>query len=104
MIIVRRTYMPKPGDGGKLLRVIRQLKPATEEAGFPPIAIYRQVAGPHGMLVTVQRWPSLAEYEKSRETLRQTEKVTKLFEQVYPLLASTHLTEFYEEIEEVLKA
>ena len=35
MIMVRRTYTPKPGEGGKLLRVVRQIKPATEEAGFP---------------------------------------------------------------------
>lgn len=99
MIMVRRTYTPKPGAGGKLLGVVRQIKPATEEAGFPPITIFRQALGPHGTLVTEQKWPSMADYENSRNLLRQTSSVTQLFEQVYPLLASTHVTELYDEIE-----
>jgi len=98
MIMVRRTYTPKPGEGGKLLRVIRQIKPATEEAGFPALTIYRQALGAHGTLVSEQTWPSMAEYEKSRDALRQTESITSLFEQVYPLLASTHVTEMFDEI------
>ena len=72
---------------GKLSGIVKQIKPATEEAGFPPLTIFRQALGPHGTLVTEQKWPSMAEYEKSRTTLRQTRSVTELFEQVYPLLA-----------------
>lgn len=99
MIMVRRIYTPKPGQGGKLLGVVKQIKPATEEAGFPPLTIFRQTLGPHGTLVTEQKWPSMAEYEESRDLLRQASSVTQLFEQVYPLLASTHVTELYDEIE-----
>ncbi len=99
MIMVRRTYTPKPGEGGKLLRVIRQIKPATEEAGFPKLILFRQALGAHGTLITEQRWPSMADYEKSRDALRQTKSITDLFEQVYPLLASTHVTELFDEID-----
>ena len=99
MIMVRRIYTPRPGQGGKLSGIVKQIKPATEEAGFPPLTVFRQALGPHGTLVTEQKWPSMAEYEKSRTTLRQTRSVTELFEQVYPLLASTHVTELYDEVE-----
>ena len=99
MIMVRRVYTPRPGEGGNLLRVIKQIQPATAEAGFPPLAVYRQAPGLHGLLVTEQKWQSLADYEKSRGLVRQTGEITQLFAQVYPLLASTHLTEIYEEVE-----
>lgn len=99
MIMIRRTYTPKPGEGGRLLRIVRQIGPATEEAGFPALTIYRQALGAHGTLVTEQVWPSMADYEKSRDALRRTESITKLFEQVYPLLATTHVTEMFDVIE-----
>ena len=98
MILVRRVYTPKPGEGGKLLRALKQLQPATPEAGFPPLTIYRLSFGPHGTLATEQKWQSLADYDKSREMVRQTKNITQIFEQVYPLLASTHITELYDEI------
>ena len=99
MIMIRRTYTPKPGEGGKLMRVVRQIGPATSGAGFPPLAIYRQALGPHGTIVTEQTWSSASEYDSSREQVRQTKDITQLFEQVYPLLASTHVTEMYDVIE-----
>ena len=82
-----------------LLRVVRQIKSAAEEAGFPALTIFRQALGAHGTLVTEQRWPSMADYEKSRDALRQTRSITDLFEQVYPLLASTHVTELFDVVE-----
>ncbi len=99
MLQVRRVYTPRPGDGGKLLKVLKQVQAATEAAGFPPLALLRRALGPHGTLVTVQRWPSLGVYDESRERVRQTVSITQLFQQVYPLLAVTHETELYEEVE-----
>ena len=49
MIVVRRTYTPQPGGGG-LVERLREVGKATVEAGFPPIAVYRRVLGPHGTL------------------------------------------------------
>ena len=98
MIIVRRTYTPKPGIGG-LLGQLRDLNKATVEAGYPPLAIYRRVLGPHGTMVTVQRWTSAAAYEESRSQVRGTKPITEIFSQIYPLLASTHVTELYEEVD-----
>ena len=98
MILVRRTYEPKPGGGG-LTKHLKDIQKATVEAGFPPIAVYRKVLGPHGMMVTVQRWPSIAVYDESREKVRQTAAITDIFNRIYPILASTHVTEVYEEVE-----
>ena len=97
MIIVRRTYTPKPGGGG-LLQHLRDLQGATVEAGFPPLSVYRKVLGPHGTMVTVQRWDSVATYDASRNEVRGTRSITEIFERIYPVLASTHETEIYEEI------
>ncbi len=97
LIIVRRTYTPKPGGGG-LQRHLRDLQTATVEAGFPPLSVYRKVLGPHGTMVTVQRWESVAAYDASRNKVRATRSITEIFERIYPVLASTHETEIYEEI------
>ena len=99
MIMVRRIYTPKPGEGGKLLRVVRQIKSATEEAGFPTLTIYSQTHGSHGMLVTEQKWASIADYEDSRDKVRQTKAITQTFSEAYPLLAVTHETEVYRVVE-----
>jgi hypothetical protein len=96
---VRRVYTPRPGEGGKLLRLLKELRPATTEAGFPALTIFRLSFGPHGTLVTEQKWDSLADYDKSRDMVRQTKSITRIFEQVYPTLASTHVTELYDEVE-----
>ena len=98
MIVVRRTYTPQPGGGG-LVEHLREVGRATVEAGFPPIAIYRRVLGPHGTLVTEQRWPSVAAYEDSRKRVRATTAITDIFGRIYPLLASTHVTEIYEDVD-----
>ena len=97
LIIVRRTYTPKPGGGG-LQRHLRDLQTATLEAGFPPLSVYRKVLGPHGTMVTVQRWESVAAYDASRNEVRATRSITEIFGRIYPALASTHETEIYEEI------
>ena len=98
MIFIRRVYTPKPGGGG-LTGHLRDLQVATVEAGFPPLSVYRRVFGPHGTMITVQRWRSIAEYEESRAKVRQTESITAIFSRIYPALASTHVTEVYEEVD-----
>ncbi len=97
MIIVKRTYTPRPGGGG-LANHLRDLRAATEEAGFPALAVMRKVLGPHGMMVTVQRWDSLADYDASRDKVRATRSITEIFERIYPVLAVTHETEVFEEV------
>ena len=98
MIVVRREYVPKPGGGG-LTGHLKDLQKATVEAGFPSLAVYRRFLGPHGTMATVQRWPSMAEYEESRAKVRRTGQITEIFSRIYPALASTHVTEIYEEVE-----
>ena len=98
MIVVRRTYIPKPGGGG-LVGHLKDVNTATVEAGFPPLTIQRKVLGLHGTMVTDQRWPSIVEYEQSRGKVRQTGSITEIFRRIYPVLASVHETEIYEIVE-----
>jgi hypothetical protein len=96
VIQVRRVYTPKPG-GGELAKHLKDLQAATVEAGFPALSVFRRIFGPHGTMVTQQSWPSITEYEVSRARVRQTGAITEIFSRIYPLLASTHVTEVYEE-------
>ncbi|MDA1349688.1 MAG: hypothetical protein O3A47_12625 [Chloroflexi bacterium] len=96
MIQVRRVYTPKPGRG-ELANHLKDLQGATIEGGFPPLSVYRRVFGPHGTMVTQQEWSSIADYEASRAEVRRTAAITEIFDRIYPLLASTHVTEVYEE-------
>lgn len=98
MIVVRRIYTPRPGGGG-LTQLLIELQAATIEAGFPSLTIFRKVLGPHGTMITEQQWPSITVYDESRDKVRQTKSITGIFSRIYPVLASTHVTEIYEEID-----
>ena len=99
MIAVRRTYLPKPGVGGKLAALVKQAGEAMSAAGFEKPTIYRGWHGAHGRLQTEQRWTSISDYEASRSVVRQTQGITSVFDQIYPLLAATHNTEVLIEVE-----
>lgn len=96
MIAVRRTYLPKPGEGGRLALLVKEAGAAMEAAGFRKPIIYRGWHGSHGMLQTEQIWDSITDYETSRDVVRQTPGITSKFEQIYPLLAETHITQVFE--------
>ena len=97
MIIVRRTYVPRPGQGGKLLGLVKQASDAMADAGFDRPRVFRAWHGAHGTIHTEQQWDSIAAYESSRSAVRGTPAITSIFEQIYPLLQHTHDTEILEE-------
>lgn len=99
MIAVRRTYLPKPGTGGKLAALVSQAGEAMEAAGFREPTVYKGWHGSHGVLQTEQLWESIADYEASRKAVRMTPEITSIFDQIYPLLAETHITEIFEIID-----
>jgi hypothetical protein len=99
LIVVRRTYVPSPGTGGKLLALVKQASEEMANAGFGKPRILRTTFGDHGTLITEQPWESLAEYDASRDRVRATPAITGVFEQIYPLLAATHNTEVLTEVE-----
>jgi hypothetical protein len=96
MIIVRRTYLPKPGTGGKLLKLVVEAAGEMEKAGFPKPRVSKSWHGGHGTVFTDQEWPSIAAYETSRDAVRRTKGITTVFDQIYPLLAQTHDTQILE--------
>ncbi|MCX8251295.1 MAG: hypothetical protein OTJ98_05495 [Dehalococcoidia bacterium] len=99
MIVVRRTYIPNPGAGGKLITLVKQASDEMANAGFGKPRILRTAFGDHGTLITEQPWNSLADYDGSRDRVRATSAITKVFDQIYPLLAATHNTEVLIEVE-----
>ncbi len=93
MIVVRRTYVPKPGSGGDLLTLVKEAGDQMFTAGFPRPRTLRTAFGNHGTLITEQLWESLAAYEASRDAVRATKSITSVFSEIYPLLCNTHHTE-----------
>lgn len=96
MVVVRRTYIPKPGGGSELINHLKDVSSATVQAGFPPLIIHRKLLGLHGTVVTDQRWTSMDEYQQSRGMVTQNGSITDVFKRIYPCLSSTHETELYE--------
>ena len=99
MIIVRRTYVPKPGSGGKLLGLVKDAAREMEAAGFPRPRVFKGWHGGHGTVFTDQEWDSVVQYEESRDAVRRTASITSVFDGIYPLLASTHDTQILEVVE-----
>lgn len=93
MIVVRRTYVPRPGAGGKLLALVRQSSDEMANAGFSRSRIFRTHTGYHGTLVVDQEWESFETYEAARSVVRETQAITSVFDEIYPLLQTTHHTE-----------
>ncbi len=98
MIIIRRTYTPKAGEGGKMLALIKESGVAMKAAGFDQPRVLRGWAGDHGVIYTEQRWKSITDYEASRDAVRKTAAITSVFDRIYPTLAKTHHTEIFEEV------
>ena len=61
MLIVQRTYTPKPGKGG-LTDLLKMVNKNTIAIGLPEIKVYRKFLGPHGTVVTTQEWESIENY------------------------------------------
>ena len=97
MMIVQRTYTPKPGGGG-LVGLLKAVSQKTMEIGLPEVKVYRKFLGLHGIIVTTQEWESIEVYNNSRNMVRQTTGITSVFGQIYPLLDSTHVTEILESV------
>ncbi len=97
MIIVKRTYTPVPGASG-LDKLLEQVSQETIAAGMPEVKVFRKYLGYHGVMVTMQEWNTMEEYNDSRNQVRQTPNIRKIFENIYPLLSETHKTEIFESV------
>ena len=84
MIIVKRTYTPLPGASG-LSDLLEQVNQETMATGMPEVKVFRKYLGYHGVMVTMQKWPTVKEYNDSRSQVRQTPRKRKIFEGIYPL-------------------
>ena len=78
-----------------LLKAVTQ---KTMEIGLPEVKVYRKFLGLHGIIVTTQEWESIEVYNNSRNIVRQTTEITSIFNQIYPFLDSTHVTEILESV------
>ena len=90
--------MPKAGQGGQLLALMRRVAGAMTGVDMSGMTIYRTHTGHHGSLVVDQEWESIEQYEISRNLIRTTDTITRVFDLIYPLLQTTHHTEILEKV------
>ena len=83
MIIVMRTYIPKAGKGGSLMRLVKSVAETFDKNNFPTTEILRASHGLHGKIQTIQRWDSHDDYMDSRDKVRATKEITSLFDEIY---------------------
>lgn len=98
-LIVIDRYTPKVGAGGALKEALEFKDKVWREQGLPGFRIWKPFDGPHNGFVTVQRWPSFAEWEKIRENLAQIPECrSAVFDVLYPTNETPYYTTCYEEI------
>ncbi len=98
-LILIDMYTPKVGAGAALRDALEFKNQVWREQGFPGFSIWNPFDGPHNALVTVQRWPSFAEWETTRATLPQIPECrSAVFDVLYPTNETPYYTTYYEEI------
>lgn len=96
-VIVKNTYVPKVGEGRALLAALAEAATVWESAGFPGLELWRVYHGPHNAIATIQRWPSIAEYDEARARVVDVpELVSVVFDRIYPTNAAAYETEIFE--------
>ena len=81
-----------------MVGLLKAVSQKTIEAGLPEVKVYRKFLGLHGIIETTQERESIEVYNNSRNMVRQTTEITSVFDQIYPFLDSTHVTEILESV------
>jgi hypothetical protein len=99
-MIIKNTYVPKVGEGRALLEALREASGVWREAGFPAMELWKPFHGPHNAVTTIQRWPSIGEWEAARARVVQTPSlVSVVFDRIYPTNLEPYDTDLFEVME-----
>ena len=93
-IIIQKRFVPKVGEGRNLRVAIKRMSDALEAEGFPEMELWAPIHGGHNVLVTVERYASLAAWDEYNSTAtRYPALVSAVFDGIYPTTLTPYDTE-----------
>lgn len=99
-LIVKKRFVPKVGEGRNLAVALKQMSDALVGAGFPGMEIWAPMHGGHGVLVTIERYASLAAWEEyNRTATTYPALVSAVFDGIYPTTIAPYDTEILHVVE-----
>ena len=62
-VIIQKRFVPKVGEGKNLRVALRNMSEALVANGFPEMELWAPIHGGHNVLVTIERYASLAAWD-----------------------------------------
>jgi hypothetical protein len=98
-LIVMDHYVPRVGLGRDLREALQEKNRVWLANDLPGYSIWRPHEGPHNSLVTIQRWPTFADFARTQGTLPSIPECRSVvFDVLYPTNSEAYTTTFYEAI------
>lgn len=93
-IIIQKRFVPKVGEGRNLRVALKRMSDALVAEGFPEMELWAPIHGGHNVLVTVERYESLAAWDEYNSTAtRYPALVSAVFDGIYPTTIAPYDTE-----------
>jgi hypothetical protein len=93
-IIIQKRFVPKVGEGKNLRVAIKRMSDALVAEGFPEMELWAPIHGGHNVLVTVERYASLAAWDEyNRTATSYPALVSAVFDGIYPATIAPYDTE-----------
>lgn len=93
-VIIQKRFVPKVGEGKNLRVALRRMSDALVESGFPEMELWAPIHGGHNVLVSVERYASLAAWDEYNATATSYPAlVSAVFDGIYPSTIAPYDTE-----------
>jgi len=93
-VIIQKRFVPRVGEGKNLRVALRNMSDALVANGFPEMELWAPMHGGHNVLVTVERWASLADWDRYNATATSYPAlVSAVFDGIYPTTLTPYDTE-----------
>jgi hypothetical protein len=93
-VIIQKRFTPKVGEGKNLRVALRDMSTALVASGFPEMELWAPMHGGHNVLVTIERYESLAAWDEyNANATRYPALVSAVFDGIYPTTLVPYDTE-----------
>lgn len=93
-VIIQKRFLPRVGEGKNLRVALKRMSEALVETGFPPMELWAPMHGAHNVMVSVERYPTLAAWDEYNATAtRYPALVSAVFDGIYPTTLTPYDTE-----------
>jgi hypothetical protein len=96
-IIVQKRFVPRVGEGRNLKSALEQMSDALQASGYPGMELWRPIHGVHNMVVTIERYPTLGDWQQYQHTAPTIPRLVQaVFDGIYPTTDAGYDTEVLE--------